>query len=61
MILQHFCKNFTEGCKVQVDDLKHDVPDEVVDIDMSKIRKFFSDDACIEIKRRGMVTHTFSL
>ena len=45
MILQHFCKNFTEGCKVQVDDLKHDVPDEVVDIDMSKIRKFFSDDA----------------
>lgn len=41
--------------------MKHDVPDEVVDIDMSKIRKFFSDDAWIEIKRRGMVTHTFSL
>ena len=36
-----------------MDDLRHDLPDEVVDVDMAKIMIFFSKDAWVEIQRRG--------
>ena len=39
-LLKHFCKSFTKDCEVQVDDLRHDLPDEVVDVDMAKIMIF---------------------
>ena len=36
-----------------MDDLRSDLPDEVVDVDMAKIMNFFSEDAWVEIQRRG--------
>ena len=36
-----------------MDDLRRDLPDEVVDVDMAKIMNFFSKDAWVEIQRRG--------
>ena len=38
-----------------MDDLRRDLPDEfeVVDVDMAKIMNFFTEDAWVEIQRRG--------
>ena len=55
-LLKHFCKSFAKDCKIKLDDLRDDVPDEfeVIDVDVFKIKNFFTDDAWIEIQRRGI-------
>ena len=53
-VLKHFCKSFAKDCKIKLDDLRDDVPDEVIDVDVSKIKKIFTDDAWIEVQRRGI-------
>jgi len=52
-MLKYFCKSIIEGRKIQIDDLK-EIDDEVVDIDIQKLRSLFSDDAWSEVLRRGM-------
>ena len=38
-VLKHFCKSFAKDCKIKLDDLRDDVPDEVINVDVSKIKK----------------------
>ena len=39
-LLNLFCKSFAESHQVEVEDLKDDISDEVIDVDMAKIRNF---------------------
>ena len=39
-MLTLFCKSIIKDNKVQVEDLRDDVPDEVIDVDMTKLKDF---------------------
>ena len=56
-MLTLFCKSIAKEHKVEVENLRDDVPDEVIDVDMAKIKDFFNNDAWIEIQRRGVYIH----